>query len=160
MSLGCVYNACAAAKNGHLNVVKYLHEHGCPWNEFTCSCAVRNGDNLALLKYLHENGCPCDYGTYFEAIDKNFNACATYAKDKMSHDIDMGRMGQCQLKILKYSHSNSCSWDTLACRTGGLEVLKYAHANGCPWCEATRAQSRASFFVEQRVGLDSFHHVY
>ena len=41
-----------AAKYGHLEVLKYLHENGCP-----CTEAARNG-KLNCLKYLHENGCP------------------------------------------------------------------------------------------------------
>ena len=45
-----------AAENGHLDCLKYAHEHGCPWNENTCMWAARNG-HLDCLKYAHVNGC-------------------------------------------------------------------------------------------------------
>ena len=48
-----------AAMNGHLEVLKYLHEKGCEWNEYACTNAAMNG-HLEVLKYLHENKCPWD----------------------------------------------------------------------------------------------------
>ena len=51
-------NTCEiAAKNGHLEVLKYARENGCPWDEWTCSFAARNG-HLEVLKWARENGCP------------------------------------------------------------------------------------------------------
>ena len=52
----------AAAYTGHLECLKYAHENGCPWNEKTCSYAAQEG-YLECLKYLHENGCPWNAGT-------------------------------------------------------------------------------------------------
>ena len=46
-----------AAKNGHLDCLRYLHENGCPWNEDATWGAAENG-HMDCLKYLHENGCP------------------------------------------------------------------------------------------------------
>ena len=51
-----------AAKGGHLAVLKYAHEHGCPWNWQTCANAAENG-HLEVVKYAHENGCPWDWET-------------------------------------------------------------------------------------------------
>ena len=48
-----------AAEGGHLECLKYAHENGCPWDEWTCSMAAFNG-HLECLKYAHENGCPWD----------------------------------------------------------------------------------------------------
>ena len=48
-----------AARGGHLECLKYLHENGCPWDKNTCEAAARCG-HMECLKYLHENGCPCD----------------------------------------------------------------------------------------------------
>ena len=47
------------SKNGFLNLMKYAHENGCPWNATTCSFAAQNG-HLDCLKYAHENGCPLE----------------------------------------------------------------------------------------------------
>ena len=51
-----------AAENGHLECLKYAHEHGCPWDEETCAVAAENGQ-LECLKYAHEHGCPWDEET-------------------------------------------------------------------------------------------------
>jgi len=46
-----------AAEGGHLEVLKWARENGCPWNERTCSCAAKGG-HLEVLKWARENGCP------------------------------------------------------------------------------------------------------
>ena len=45
------------AENGNFDLLKVLHENGCPWNEDTCLNAALNG-HLECLTYAHENGCP------------------------------------------------------------------------------------------------------
>ena len=48
-----------AAEGGHLEVLKFLHEKGCPWDELaTYSAALGShlGAPLDVLKYLHEQG--------------------------------------------------------------------------------------------------------
>ena len=37
--------------------MKYAHEHGCPWDEWTCYNAAKNG-HLECLKYACAHGCP------------------------------------------------------------------------------------------------------
>ena len=44
-----------AAQNGHLECLKYAHQNGCPWDEWTCKYAAQNG-HLECLKY-YENNC-------------------------------------------------------------------------------------------------------
>ena len=48
-----------AAENGHLEVLRWLRENGCPWDFTTCSSAAKNG-HLEVLQWACENGCP-DY---------------------------------------------------------------------------------------------------
>ena len=38
-------------------MLKYLHEHECPWDKVTYWAAAVGG-HLEVLKYAHENGCP------------------------------------------------------------------------------------------------------
>ena len=45
------------ARKGDLELLQFLHEKGCPWDEATCSYAALNG-HLECLRYAHENGCP------------------------------------------------------------------------------------------------------
>ena len=40
------------ALNGNVELLEFLHEKGCPWDEDTCSKAVRNC-HLECLKYAH-----------------------------------------------------------------------------------------------------------
>ena len=48
-----------AAERGHLEVLQWARENGCPWNELTCAYAALGG-HLETLKWLRENGCPWD----------------------------------------------------------------------------------------------------
>ena len=48
-----------AAMGGHLDVLKWLREGGCPWDEST-TYAASEGGHLGVLKYAHESGCPWD----------------------------------------------------------------------------------------------------
>jgi len=48
-----------AAKGGHLEVLKWARENGCPWDEWTCAYAAEGG-HLEVLKWARENGCPWD----------------------------------------------------------------------------------------------------
>ena len=105
-----------AAENGHLECLKYAHENGCPWNKSTCHLAAFNG-HLECLKYAHEKGCPWN--------EKTCKYAAYYG----------------HLECLKYAHENGCPWSKYTCQlpasNGHLECLKYAHENGCPWDERT-----------------------
>ena len=47
----------AAAKNGYLNILQFLKEKGCPWNEITTYYAFIN-NHLDTLIWAIENKCP------------------------------------------------------------------------------------------------------
>jgi len=65
----CVENGCpmdvwmhagacnGAARGGHLDVLKYLHENDYPWSSYTCSCA-HSHNHVDCLNYLIEQKCP------------------------------------------------------------------------------------------------------
>ena len=95
---------------GNLDVLKYAHENGCPWDEWTCSNAAKGG-HMNVLEYAHENGCPWEEFTCYSAA-------------KGGH-----------LDVLKYLHENGCPWNRYACveaaKGGHLDVLKYTHENMC-----------------------------
>ena len=46
-----------AAAGDHLDTLKWLREHGCPWDENVTAVAAENG-HFEMLKWLHEHGCP------------------------------------------------------------------------------------------------------
>ena len=76
---------CTNGSNGNVDLLEFLHEKGCPWDEDTCSEAAEYG-HLECLKYAHENGCPWDQWTCRQAA----------------------RNGH--LECLKYAHENGCPW--------------------------------------------------
>ena len=46
-----------AAMNGHVNVLQWCRENGCPWDDATCYYAA-NGGHLNVLQWCLESGCP------------------------------------------------------------------------------------------------------
>jgi hypothetical protein len=75
-----------AAAGGHLDVLKWLKEGSCPWDESTCSSAAFNG-HLDVLKWLRENECPWDEETCSEAASNgNFEAL----RAALARNIKMG----------------------------------------------------------------------
>ncbi len=102
----------AAAKNGHLDCLHYLHTQGCDWDTATTEYAAKNG-HIDCLQYAYENGCPWDSNT-------------TKAAAANGH-----------LDCLRYAHENECEWNTWttsnAATNGHLDCLQYAFENGCPW---------------------------
>jgi hypothetical protein len=51
----------AAAERGNLEMVQWLHNQGCPWNEDACTAAVER-DDFEMLEWLHIAGSPWDDG--------------------------------------------------------------------------------------------------
>jgi len=98
---------------GYLDIIKFLNDNGCPWNEYCCAIAAERG-NLECLKYLHENGCPWDEETCENASQYG------------------------QIECLLYIHENGrCPWDekcAFESKHGELEALKcIKHLNDDGW---------------------------
>ena len=53
-----------AAQEGHLEVLQWLRDRDCLWDEFTC--AAQEG-HLGVLWWAREHGCPLDSQTREEA---------------------------------------------------------------------------------------------
>jgi len=70
----------AAARYGHLHVVKYCMKQKCPIGRLACKAAAENG-HLDVLKYLHENGAPWDWRTCRFAAQNNHIECLNYAQE-------------------------------------------------------------------------------
>ena len=62
---------------GHIECLKYAHEHGCPWHPATTRDAARNG-HLECLKYAHEHGCPWHPHTTKAAACRGHLECLKY----------------------------------------------------------------------------------
>ena len=118
-----IYICSVAAGYGHLELLKWARQNGCPWNGGPCTTAAFGG-HLEVLKWARENGCPWGELT-----------CAQAAKGG-------------HLEVLKWARQNGCPWDRMTCAYaawgGHLEVLKWARQNGCPWDERTREWAERS----------------
>ena len=103
-----------AAMSGHLEVIKWLRERGCPWNSRTLEVAAVNGD-WDILRWAHANGCPWEE-----------DVCASAAE---GGNLDM-------LKWLR-SQDPPCPWDETTCnkaaQEGQLHIMKWADENGADW---------------------------
>ena len=107
--------ACAnAAKNGHLEVLKYLHEEAkAPWDYDTAYLAARNG-HLHILEYL---------------VERKFDKYSEFACE---HAAKYGH-----LDCLKYLHETAkWSWDSHAVRyahkNNHTDCVQYLLDNNCP----------------------------
>jgi hypothetical protein len=92
-------------------VVRYAHEHGCPWDRYTCYGAAEGG-YLEVLRYAHEHGCPWDWLTCHRAA------------------------GEGHLEVLRYAHEHGCPMSvgqlalcrSVALQHGHAEVVEYLRA--------------------------------
>jgi hypothetical protein len=128
-----------AARKGSLIELKYAHENGCPWSEYTCVFAAEGG-HLDCLAYAHENGCEWDKSTCAHTATWGHLDCLTYAHENGcpwdEFTCYFAAAGG-HLDCLTYAHENGCEWNVLTCiraaSKGDVDCLKYALDNGCVW---------------------------
>jgi hypothetical protein len=138
-----IQTAGVAAEHGHQDTLKWLHAHGCPWNESTCSMAAYGG-HLSILQWCRANGCPwnkltCAYAAYgghlsilqwcrAKGCPWNEGTCSNAAKNG-------------HLSLLQWCRANGCPWNestcSMAAENGHLGLLQWCRANGCPWNRRT-----------------------
>ena len=130
-----------AARDGHLDAVKWLHENskeGC--TKLAMDNAARNG-HLEVVKWLHENrteGCTTDAMDFTKSLEvikwlheNRKEGCTTRAMDFAAANGN--------LEIVKWLHTNrkeGCSTNAMdfAAWNGHLEVVKWLHYNRTEGC--------------------------
>ena len=116
-----------AARNGHLECLKYAHDNGCSWDERVCEYAARNG-HLKCLKYAQDNGCPCITGsTKLKKYDVLLDVAST---DDETETCSVCFVNIHKIKFLPCNHSSFC----IACNN----ILVDLHSNSltCPYCRS------------------------
>jgi hypothetical protein len=104
----------AASLTGNMEVLRYAHEHDCPWHEYATWAAASAGHLTALEflyeRYVLERGCAWSARTLSAAAYGGHLAC------------------------LRYAHEHGCLWDRStvldAFRGGHWECAHYAHKHG------------------------------
>jgi hypothetical protein len=46
-----------AAEAGHMHILQYAHEQGCPWDARVLEEATAR-DDMMMIQYAREHGCP------------------------------------------------------------------------------------------------------
>ena len=115
-----------AAKGGHLEILKWARENGCPWNENTRKSAAKGG-HLEVLKWARENGCW--WNSYM---------CAYAAKGG-------------HLEVLKWLRANDCPWDE---QVGWCAAREVATSRCCSGRARTAARgTRGPARVRRGTGM-------
>lgn len=118
----------AAAQYGHLDVVQYALDNGCPGRDDLMLAAVHN---CSTLEYLLSRDFPLLPQAYVSAATS-------------SHP----------LRSVKLLRAKGCPWDVQACNAFAarklLDCLKFAHENGAPW-DATTTAAAARLYLPNTV---------
>ncbi|CAL6359232.1 unnamed protein product [Bathycoccus prasinos] len=131
----------AAAEKGNLEMVKYCVANGCPINTVACASAARNG-HLECLKYLREEvKAPLNSLTAsFAALNGHLHILEYLVErkfDKYTEDSCYNAARYGYLDCLKYLHETAkAPWNSRAVReardSDQTECLQYLLDNDCP----------------------------
>ena len=108
-----------ASKFGKLDVLTYLHDVDCPWDNTVIMEAIKGG-HLQCIRYLHENG----YGLNNYDLRTKMKAVGIAARNGYTD-------------CLKYLHKNGYEIGPTVIddvvHGGHLECLRYLRSVGCDW---------------------------
>jgi hypothetical protein len=129
-----------AVHRGFVQILKYAHEHGAPWDAQTCGKAANSAGGLKCLAYAHEHGCPWDAYTLCRLAMKGAFECFKYA---LQHDcpytVDVATAAaKHSLPSLQYLRDHGYPWDPQACMTvaihlGLRDLLVYLRSEDVAW---------------------------
>jgi hypothetical protein len=117
-----------------------LHDEGCEWDEWTCSAAARNG-HLTVLQWLHEHGCPWEADSICRrAAESGSVEVLQYLKQQGCNlDEDVWRVVAMEgrTQVCQYLHTEQCLWSALACGDaaycGHVDTLRWLIEHSAPY---------------------------
>lgn len=115
-----------------LDFLKYAIEHGCPATPSTMWNAARAG--LPLLQYLHEKGCPLEEYITLAAIQQNRVDCLEYLHQHgcpLAPDLANNAIMAGSIECLQYVHTHGGPLPSTLGQVGNVECLHYALQHGC-----------------------------
>ncbi|GFH53330.1 hypothetical protein CTEN210_09806 [Chaetoceros tenuissimus] len=148
----------AAARQGHLETLKYLTSVGCPLCvlEHTFPAVKKSG--IAIVEYCIENDFPCTDKLYYYAIEDiadSFPVIKLLQKNQypLNSSACEGAAVYWDLKTLRWLKYKGCPWDESVCNwavmNNEFDMLKFAHENGCSWTKETYAYCFSSEGLEK-----------
>ena len=154
----------AAAEQGNLEMVKYCVANECPIDEFACACAALEG-HLEVLKYLHEEAkAPWDWNTAYRAAINGHLHILEYLVERKYDQFDVdacrGAAMEGQLDCLKYLRETAkAPWDRMAVyfahEYSRPECVQYLLDNNCPIPDGWRYEDGKLHVPESDSELDS-----
>ena len=130
-----------AASQGNLEMVKYCVANECPVDEWACAKAAQNG-HLEVLKYLHEEGkAPWDFHTASFAADNGHLHILEYLVERKFDKYDewactlAAKFGyfDCLVYLHETAKAPWDSWGVFWAHTNNhSECLQYLLDNNCP----------------------------
>ncbi|GFH57140.1 ankyrin repeat/ATP synthase domain-containing protein [Chaetoceros tenuissimus] len=104
-----------AARRGNVEILTYLRENGCEWNQRECCRVAIEENHFKCLKFLIENGCSMD----------------VHAEECFRMAVRVG-----SVECFQYFHDKKFSWNARYCTSASvsrwcdLDCLKYLLENG------------------------------
>lgn len=129
-----------AVRSGHVHVVQYALDHGCPfYGPATHELAARG--NLEGLEHAHEHGWTWDRGTCEIAAMKGKLSCLQYAHEHggvaLTEDVISLAAHWDHLDCIAYAVEHGCPWYMETTKRfatkGNLAGLELAHTRGWEW---------------------------
>ena len=140
----------AAAKNGHLKALQWVHNNGYDLTEIDTDSAsfchsAAEGGHVEVLKWLHSIGCNWNEETIRMAI---ICGQSEAVRLMLGSGCEVRKQDACvfaalvgNVEILSLLRSVDCEWDdslpAYAAAHGYIDVIEWAVKNGCPWSESS-----------------------
>jgi hypothetical protein len=123
---------------GNIDIVKWMHSKGFPFDEGTFRAAVYLGD-MSVLKWLLSVSCPRNESVFAVAAEKGDLEIMMWMRKKgfnWDESACEGAAKKGHFKELMWLRESGCPWDDMtsyAClRSGSVEMLRWVMDNGCP----------------------------
>jgi hypothetical protein len=121
-----------AARGGHLELIKWMKQEGCPWGTSTFREASGFG-NIEMMEWIRDNGCPFDESSIIYASSNG------------------------KLDAVKWLRSNGCPWDIRAVFAsayhGEMDTLGWLIDNGCPCIIDEQSHSYTSLVLRGKSNV-------
>ena len=150
-----VYNTTWAAKNGHLETLKWIRANGGEWRYNAANWAAYNG-HLETLKWIRANGggewtiCAANWAAengHLETLKWIHANGGKWTSDAANDAANNGH-----LETLKWIRANGGEWTSYAvdgaARNGHLEILKWIRANGGKWTSYAASEAAKNGHLE------------